>query len=155
MEREAAAAGDVEIIAERGDRDFGTSPTEKVDGRDGFDLFKTLWQNDQARGHVSTFTKMSIDAPENLRGKRLVIFGAGYVGSALAREALAAGVKVAALTRNVETADALRAQGVDVIVADLAETDWHSRIGGGADFVVNCVSGGGGPARGHPGPDHR
>jgi phosphoglycerate dehydrogenase-like enzyme len=37
---------------------------------------------------------------ESLRGKRLVIFGCGYVGTAVAREALAAGVHVEALTRN-------------------------------------------------------
>jgi nucleoside-diphosphate-sugar epimerase len=92
---------------------------------------------------------MSIDAPENLRGKRLVIFGAGYVGGALAREALAAGVKVTALTRNTETAAGLECDGVEAIVADLASSDWHARIAGGADFVVNCVSGGGAGIEGY------
>jgi len=44
-----------------------------------------------------------------IAGKRLVIFGCGYVGSALARSAVAAGALVEALTRNPEKAAALRA----------------------------------------------
>ncbi|SDS63558.1 NAD-dependent epimerase/dehydratase family protein [Opitutus sp. GAS368] len=79
-----------------------------------------------------------------LNGKRLVIFGCGYVGSALARAALAAGAQVEALTRNPEKAAALRAAGLaKVAVADLSSADWHGQIAGGADLVVNCVSSGG------------
>lgn len=82
----------------------------------------------------------------SLSGKRLVIFGCGYVGSAVARAAVAAGASVEALTRNPEKADALRALGLaGVVVADLASSDWHGQIAGGPDFVVNCVSAGGGP----------
>jgi len=77
-------------------------------------------------------------------GKRLVIFGCGYVGAEVARQALARGMKVAALTRNEATAATLRGEGVEAVVADLAGHDWHGRIGGGADFVLNCVSSGGG-----------
>ena len=72
-----------------------------------------------------------------------MVFGAGYVGGALARQALATGAAVTALTRNVDTATAFRREGIDAVVADLAATDWHPRVAGGADFVVNCVSGGG------------
>lgn len=79
----------------------------------------------------------------SLAGKRLVIFGCGYVGSALAEAALAAGARVEALTRNPEKAAALRTKGIMVVVADLASPDWHGRIAAGADFVVNCVSSGG------------
>lgn len=79
-----------------------------------------------------------------LQGKRLVIFGCGYVGSALARTALAGGAQVEALTRNPVKAAVLRAAGLGkVIVADMASADWHEQIGGGADLVVNCVSSGG------------
>ncbi|MBL9203298.1 MAG: NAD(P)H-binding protein [Opitutaceae bacterium] len=81
-----------------------------------------------------------------LAGKRLVIFGCGYVGSAVAERALAAGSHVTALTRNAEKAAALRAGGIDVVVADLTTDDWHPQIAGGADFVLNCVSSGGGGA---------
>lgn len=77
----------------------------------------------------------------SLSGKRLVIFGCGYVGSALARAAVVAGVQVEALTRNPEKAAALRAAGLaKVVVADLTKSDWHARITGGPDYVVNCVS---------------
>src|ERR1700710_2122377 len=78
-------------------------------------------------------------------GKRLVIFGCGYVGSAAAYAAVAAGARVEALTRNVEKAAALRAKGLSkVVVAELSSSDWHAQINGGADFVLNCVSSGGG-----------
>lgn len=79
----------------------------------------------------------------SLHGKRLVIFGCGYVGAALADAALAAGARVEALTRNPGKAAALRAKGMEVVVADLAMPDWHAQVAGGADFVVNCVSSGG------------
>lgn len=78
-----------------------------------------------------------------LHGKRLVIFGCGYVGSALADAALADGARVVALTRNPEKAASLRAKGIEVLLADLAAADWHARVEGGADFAVNCVSSGG------------
>ncbi|MBI3885652.1 MAG: NAD-dependent epimerase/dehydratase family protein [Opitutae bacterium] len=79
-----------------------------------------------------------------LAGKRLVIFGCGYVGSALARVAQAAGANVTALTRNPATAEALRVAGVEMIVGELSSGDWHSQIGETPDFAVNCVSSGGG-----------
>jgi nucleoside-diphosphate-sugar epimerase len=82
----------------------------------------------------------------SIAGKRLVILGCGYVGSAVARAALAAGAQVEALTRNPEKAEALRALGLTkVVVAELSSTEWHRQIAGGPDFVVNCVSAGGGP----------
>lgn len=77
----------------------------------------------------------------SLHGKRLVIFGCGYLGSALARAAVAAGAQVEALTRNPEKAAALRAQGLaKVVVADLTASDWHGQLTAGPDFAVNCVS---------------
>lgn len=79
-----------------------------------------------------------------LTDKRLVIFGCGYVGSALAEAAMAAGARVEALTRNEKKAAALRAAGVArVVEADLASSEWHGQIEGGPDFVVNTVSSGG------------
>ncbi|MBI5422648.1 MAG: NAD-dependent epimerase/dehydratase family protein [Opitutae bacterium] len=75
----------------------------------------------------------------SLAGKHLVIFGCGYVGSALADAALARGARVTALTRNAEKASALRARGVAVVEADLANDGWHGRIER-ADFVANTVS---------------
>jgi len=72
-------------------------------------------------------------------GQHLVIFGCGYVGSALADAALARGTRVTALTRNAEKAAALRARGVAVVEADLASDAWHAQIER-ADFVANTVS---------------
>ena len=78
-----------------------------------------------------------------LRDKRLVIFGCGYIGTAVAREALASGMKVEALTRNPERATELATMGVNAVVADLAADSWHERIARGPEFVLNCVSSGG------------
>lgn len=86
---------------------------------------------------------VSVTDGMSLQGKRLVILGCGYIGSALAEVALARGARVEALTRNQAKAAALEAKGVNVVVADLAKSDWHGRIAAGADYVVNCVSSGG------------
>jgi len=91
---------------------------------------------------------MSTDAPAGLRGKRVVIFGAGYIGGMLAQQALSAGAQVTILTRNTQTAEALRSPGVSAVVADLADSAWHDRIGD-ADYVINCVSGGGAGTEGY------
>ena len=90
-----------------------------------------------------------MDARRNFRGTKLIIFGAGYVGSALAREAVECGLSVVALTRNTEKAHALSATGVRVVIADLASSSWHSQIAPQAHYVVNCVSSGGGGVEGY------
>ena len=82
-------------------------------------------------------------------GRRLLVFGAGYVGGTVARVARAAGLEVAALTRNPATAEALAAAGVDVVVADFASHDWHAQMPRDADFVLNAVSSGGGGVEGY------
>ncbi|MEO7599896.1 MAG: NAD-dependent epimerase/dehydratase family protein [Opitutus sp.] len=83
------------------------------------------------------------------RGKRLVVFGCGYVGTAVAQEALRRGLNVTALTRNPEKAASLREQGIAVQLGDLASREWHARIPGGADYVLNAVSSGGGGVDGY------
>lgn len=75
---------------------------------------------------------------------RIVIFGCGYVGGAVAREALRRGAEVTALTRNPERAAELRRSGVRVVEAELGEQRWHAAVGGGFEWGLNCVSGGGG-----------
>ncbi len=81
---------------------------------------------------------------ESFAGKRLVIFGCGYVGRATAQWALAQGLLVTALTRNPKTAGGLTELGVNAVIADLATSEWHERIKGAPDFALNCVSSGGG-----------
>jgi nucleoside-diphosphate-sugar epimerase len=85
----------------------------------------------------------------NLSGRHLVVFGAGYVGAAVARQAVARGLRVTALTRNAEQARVLTAEGIQAVVADLADEAWHPQIPGGADLVLNCVSAGGGGVNGY------
>ena len=78
-----------------------------------------------------------------------MIFGAGYVGGALARQAVAVGLRVTALTRNPDRAAELTAAGIDAVTADLASTDWHDRIPADAELVLNCVASGGGGLPGY------
>lgn len=85
-----------------------------------------------------------------MANKHLVIFGCGYVGSAVAQAAIVQGAQVTALTRNPDKAAALKSIGVgQVVVADLASGDWHRQIPAGVDFVLNAVSSGGRGADGY------
>lgn len=89
-------------------------------------------------------------APAKFSGRTLVVFGAGYVGGTIARQAAAAGLRVIALTRNPVKAAALATAGVETVIADLADSDWHSRVpADGVDFVLNCVASGGGGLDGY------
>ncbi|PXA04671.1 epimerase [Coraliomargarita sinensis] len=85
------------------------------------------------------------DFPESV-----MIFGCGYVGTALAAVLIQRGVRVGALTRNPERADELRALGVsEVIVADLDSQDWKNQLRESYAAVVNCVSSAGGGLDGY------
>ena len=90
-----------------------------------------------------------MDELDSLANKRLVIFGCGYVGTAVARAAAAAGLRVEALTRNPARAADLAALGVGTVVGDLATAAWHGGIVPGADFALDCVSSGGGGLEGY------
>ncbi len=92
---------------------------------------------------------MSGFAHGNFAGKRLVVFGCGYIGGAVAREAMARGMEVTALTRNVATAAELHRDGAQVVVAELASETWHGDVAGGAEYVLNAVSSGGGGLDGY------
>lgn len=98
---------------------------------------------------VNVYLHMGTDAHGFFAGKSLVVFGAGYVGAALARAAAARGARVWALTRNADKAAALAADGISTVVADLAASDWHGLLPVEAEFVVNCVSSGGGGVEGY------
>jgi nucleoside-diphosphate-sugar epimerase len=80
----------------------------------------------------------------------VIIFGCGYVGSALAEALIARGVRVGALTRNAQKAEQLRAMGVtEVVVAQLESNDWHAELNDRYAAVVNCVSSAGGGIAGY------
>jgi nucleoside-diphosphate-sugar epimerase len=89
---------------------------------------------------------MSTEAHGNLAGKHLAIFGCGYLGTEVAREAVARQMRVTAVTRNVEKAAELRDLGVQVVLGNLGFGNWHDAVGR-ADLALNCVSSGGGGAR--------
>lgn len=84
------------------------------------------------------------------KGKSLVVFGCGYVGKALVRQALERGLQVTALTRNPQIADELESMGpVRVVCAELDSEMWHGEISPEQDLVVNCVSSAGGGLEGY------
>ena len=57
-------------------------------------------------------------------GERVFVTGAaGFIGASLLRAATAAGYGVDALTRSEASAAALRAQGVNAVIGDLADPD--------------------------------
>ena len=74
--------------------------------------------------------------------QRLVVFGCGYVGSAVALRAQGQGLQVTALTRNSATAEMLRHRGIETIVGDLGSDDWHGQVPGSPAYILNCVSSG-------------
>jgi nucleoside-diphosphate-sugar epimerase len=81
-----------------------------------------------------------------LSRQQLVIFGCGYVGTAVARWAATAGLQITALTRNAAAAVVLREVGINTVVADLASQAWHDEIPAAPEYAVDCVSSGRGGA---------
>jgi nucleoside-diphosphate-sugar epimerase len=90
----------------------------------------------------------------------VIIFGCGYLGTALSKHLLNQGVRVAALTRNADKAAYLRKMvaelrtgykqaAIEVIEGDLDSNDWHGRVEGRYEAVVNCVSSAGGGLAGY------
>jgi len=80
----------------------------------------------------------------------VVIFGCGYVGTALAQHLIGQGVRVGVLTRNPGKAARLRELGLaEVIEAELDSREWHARLVGPYEAVVNCVSSAGGGLAGY------
>jgi nucleoside-diphosphate-sugar epimerase len=85
----------------------------------------------------------------SLEGRRLIVFGCGYIGGEIARQAIRRGAQVTALTRNPQTAERLKGEGVETVVADFASDAWHGQMPGGSDYVLNAVSSGGGGVSGY------
>ena len=90
---------------------------------------------------------MNLD--NNFNGKHLLVCGMGYLGQRVARQALDNGMRVTALTRSEEKAEALRKEGYHMIVADLVQQGWYQDVDGPVDFILNCVSAGGGGIDGY------
>jgi nucleoside-diphosphate-sugar epimerase len=76
---------------------------------------------------------------------RIAVLGCGYVGTAFAHQAKAAGHQVLGVVRSVASRDRLRAEGLAAEAFDLFAGDW-SALPAAYDVVVYAAStGGGGP----------
>ena len=71
--------------------------------------------------------------------KSLLIFGCGYVGLELARNAIELGWSVTAFTRNIQTAKKAEQIGAGSIIGTLQDKDWWEQISTDFDHVVNSV----------------
>ncbi len=71
----------------------------------------------------------------------MIILGCGYLGTALARVALAAGEGVSALTRSEGRAAELRGMGLAKVVAgDIATVAWQAAFEPAGEPIVFCVA---------------
>ncbi len=77
---------------------------------------------------------------------RVLIVGCGYVGQAAGARLAAAGCAVHGLRRSAAGHAELRALGITPAPADLTDRDSLRSLAGPWDWVVNCVSAGGGGA---------
>lgn len=95
--------------------------------------------------------RANAETGERNAARHLVVFGAGYVGGALARSARAAGWRVTALTRNAATAAELRAAGCATVEGELSADAWWRapELAAGAERVAVTVAAGGGGAEGY------
>lgn len=78
-----------------------------------------------------------------------MVFGSGYLGSRLARDAVSKGANVIALTRNPAHADALLEFGVKVYVTDIENKGWHRDLDSFFDYAVLCAGARGGGSAGY------
>ncbi|MEZ5276043.1 MAG: NAD-dependent epimerase/dehydratase family protein [Opitutaceae bacterium] len=70
---------------------------------------------------------------------KLIIFGCGYLGRALAVRARELGLTVTVVTRNPGTAADLRKLDVSVVEGRLQDDSWHGDVPASPEYVVNCV----------------
>jgi nucleoside-diphosphate-sugar epimerase len=144
VNRDAAATSNMNVVGQRGDGDISARAAQQIDRRNGLNLLEAFRQDCENGGHEISSTRMNPDAHGKFSARHLVIVGCGYVGRAVAQLALSRGIHVTALTRNPQTAALLHADGIKVVIADLASATWHERMPAAPDYVVNCVSAGGG-----------
>jgi nucleoside-diphosphate-sugar epimerase len=82
-------------------------------------------------------------------GVRVLIIGCGYVGRPLGAELARCGHHVVGLRRSASADAELKADGIEPLHADITrESDWAG-LPGSFDWIVNCVSSGGGDVEGY------
>src|SRR5690625_4695518 len=80
----------------------------------------------------------------DLSGKRLVVFGCGYLGRQVVEKALERKMEVTALTRNEADAEFLKGHGLEkIVLAERHEDQWYSEIAPEPDVALICVGSGG------------
>ncbi len=84
-----------------------------------------------------------------MKGKRLLVLGCGYLGRLLVGEAVGKGMRVLAVSRNVDTLEEVGKMGAETFCGMVDERAWHEAAGAEVDFVVNCVSSAGGGLAGY------
>ena len=75
------------------------------------------------------------------RGRRVLVAGCGYLGSAVARQLHATGWKVVGITRTETSAQALQNEPFSICACDIGDRDALARLGE-FDAVIDCVSSG-------------
>ncbi len=85
-----------------------------------------------------------------MKGKRMIIFGCGYVGRALAETVVKRGCEVWIQSRNVASLEAVGGIAKERRVeGNLHDRYWHGRLQGDWDYGVNLVSSAGGGLEGY------
>jgi len=85
-----------------------------------------------------------------MKGQRLIIFGCGYVGRALARKAIASGAEVWVMSRNPDSLASVEEVPESRRIGGLLHTeDWHPALPGDWDLAVNLVSSAGNGLEGY------
>ena len=86
---------------------------------------------------------------DHFRMRKLLVVGCGYLGREIARRFFESSWSVTAWTSSAESAEREANSSFRVSPVDIRDLDWVRRIGerdGPFDWVVNCVSSGGGDA---------
>ncbi len=86
---------------------------------------------------------------DDFEGKTILILGCGYLGMRLVGSAVSRGMRVKAVSRNLDTLQQARDLGAEVFQGMVDESAWHGFAGAEIDFVVNCVSSAGGGLAGY------
>src|SRR5262245_27382661 len=77
-----------------------------------------------------------------IAGKKILIVGCGYIGTALA-EKLARNCEATAITLSGKHHERLRALGAHPIAADVQHKEWLEHLPDSPDVILNMISSGG------------
>lgn len=81
--------------------------------------------------------------------KALLVLGCGYLGSRLVEAGLERGWTVKVVSKGAAALEVAASRGAKVFAGMVDEDTWHGFAGEEVDYVVNCVSSGGGGMEGY------